>query len=1743
MTTVDNLNGLELLSGRLVTLFLTLAEAEEAVKSLPAGTHVRVTNDPNPDLNGEYTWDGVKLLKTTNNTLEKAKEQAKEEIEKAVGDTLTTEGILDLLNDAITSSELDRRLSQRIDKIPSISGDIEKLKDEVNIIHKDVDTYINSINYDLYGIKSEIENLHLEVDADFEEVKRLIDEKFVEVDELRSDLNKEVADRIQAIKEETEARVAEIKQLKDGLTQEIIDRKDGDKEVLAYIDTYKQSNDSAMASVRESVQVAVDTANASAQKVDALDVRVISAENSANTALENSASAVSKVEALATDVGSISTKVDSLESSVVKAVEDSGKAIENSATALEQAKTAVDKSNAVAEQVNIVQAKLNDKSTTYREDTEPTIATFPDLTKGDVWINPSKNNEQKRWDGVSWVDISDVRVGDNATAISKLTATVSEQGDVIQSQSTKITDLETNLGDKADASAVESLKTTVTQQGTNIQTNTESITALQGSIDGKADAKALSDLQVVVTQQGDDITSQGNAITSVQNSLKDKADSSTVSSLQSTVSEQGNEITAQGKAITGLKQEVDGKASNQVVSELKSTVEKQGEDITAQGKVIDSIKTTVDGKADASALNSLTTRVSETEGKVESQGQAITSLQGAVAGKADASALNSLTVRVTDTEGKVSSQGQAITNLENSVAGKADASALNSLKSTVEEQDGKITSQGQAITSVTAKVENIAIGGKNIIKDSETWVLNGAGAEGITSSVNSERTEMTVSVESSNGSWFTNFLDGYQVSDVDFNFNEGDDVIFSVDMLIERSEGVVVKAPTLYWKAGMNYEPLDVVKGQEVRYGEWVRYYQTRKYSKGGHGFHFGFAGMSGTYKFRRPVIEKGNIPSDWTISEKDFATAKAVQILDAKVESVDGKVTANSVAITDLRASVEGKADASALNSLKSTVEDQGNTITSQGQAITSVTAKAGETAQQLGNNKSYTIYTFRNGSGSHEKTGLYNSSGQRVTSTGRGLMVFLFNRTGDLSAFKTFDTYGDLLIASQNLADFINNEVPYGNFFAVVGNDNVGNFGIDGNQQVVNARNALNSCGISHNDISKWTGNRIPFAVTRRGTTEGSPIYVMFDSPNNNDWFSHAITFVDGTPVGFGSNTADRQNQNATSTAVSKLDATVVRHEGDISANSQAITGLQSSVAGKADANALSQLSTRVDEQGSTITSQGQALTQVEAKTELALNGKKYGFDLTKLDPNTYYPILIPLLAKGLGEMSFEMPLSAFSAPWASHGSGTFSLSLHWRARGSGWGAQPVERQVDSFGYLWTQSNQSPVQGLGQLTHSNQEYVYVRGGSWYEITCNQFTGNPKLVSQGQWEGDEYIEPIAYHPELVPESIGSKLNATAQATSTLDATVTLINGRVESNSQAITQVGTTVAGIPTGSGNILRNPDFSLGDLTGWVAESHIYPILSGIVKEGSPLYPTYVPMFKPSMSVGVNIPDINAGSAEGYMELKQRDIRVKAGTKYQISCYAQSHRCKATLFAYFYDHAGNYVGVSYGDTGHNVVTNSGQASGANLGDWVRLYQNFTAPPNTAIVFFALRGHEVNGQSPWIIMTRAQMAEISSSSNTDMSPLVPWQESTSENTALVKQSLESINGIQANWTIKTDVSGYIAGVGLMNSGNTSEFIVRADRFAIANPTGSGKKYGFVYQSSDKWLPNGTLIPAGLYIDNLILGDIDARKINAQSISAISANLGRFETSVAGKGKTVISGTEYQVFDANGVERIFLGVR
>ncbi|HHD2872463.1 TPA: phage tail protein [Klebsiella pneumoniae] len=176
------------------------------------------------------------------------------------------------------------------------------------------------------------------------------------------------------------------------------------------------------------------------------------------------------------------------------------------------------------------------------------------------------------------IDVTDsVAIDANASALSSLQNTVTQQGKDISSQSTSITDLNNslkttndNVAKKADSSAVQTLQNTVTQQGKDISAATSDISSLKnglattdGNVAKKADASALQSLQNTVTQQGKDLTSVGNRATALENSIKTtndnvatKADASALSTLQNTVSQHGDSIASQSDSITSLKNSV-----------------------------------------------------------------------------------------------------------------------------------------------------------------------------------------------------------------------------------------------------------------------------------------------------------------------------------------------------------------------------------------------------------------------------------------------------------------------------------------------------------------------------------------------------------------------------------------------------------------------------------------------------------------------------------------------------------------------------------------------------------------------------------------------------------------------------------------------------------------------------------------------------------------------------------------------------------------------------------------------------------------------------------------------------------------------------------------------------------------------------------------------------------------------------------------------------------------------------------
>lgn len=255
---------------------------------------------------------------------------------------------------------------------------------------------------------------------------------------------------------------------------------------------------------------------------------------------------------------------------------------------------------------------------------------------------------------------------------------------------------------------------------------------------------------------------------------------------------------------------------------------------------------------------------------------------------------------------------------------------------------------------------------------------------------------------------------------------------------------------------------------------------------------------------------------------------------------------------------------------------------------------------------------------------------------------------------------------------------------------------------------------------------------------------------------------------------------------------------------AQTQEISTLNSNLKGKADSSAVNALNTRVsniDGKVTSATSQVQTLSSKLDKVKADLTESVVvDLDLSKLNENTYYPVILPLVTsrryafkvfRTLGQYSDNKP------SYATHSTKGFAMIVEWQVSGSGWGTQSENRIIDNFDWRWT--NQSPVMGPAQLINGSVEYIYLRGGAKYQLTKHKSV-NHQIITSTYTNNKQSVAPKGFVANEVPKSSEQKANATANAVNQLETKVTEVSGKVTSTAQQITrlesQVGTSSAKI-----------------------------------------------------------------------------------------------------------------------------------------------------------------------------------------------------------------------------------------------------------------------------------------------------------------------------------------------------------
>lgn len=182
------------------------------------------------------------------------------------------------------------------------------------------------------------------------------------------------------------------------------------------------------------------------------------------------------------------------------------------------------------------------------------------------------------------------------------------------------------------------------------------------------------------------------------------------------------------------------------------------------------------------------------------------------------------------------------------------------------------------------------------------------------------------------------------------------------------------------------------------------------------------------------------------------------------------------------------------------------------------------------------------------------------------------------------------------------------------------------------------------------------------------------------------------------------------------------------------------------------------------------------------------------------------------------------------------------------------------------------------------------------------------------------------------------------------------------------------------------------------------------------------------------------------------------------------------------------------------------------------------------------------------LTQTRAEVQQLNGQVSSLASQTSTLSTTVGNNTAAIQLQQSSIDGINAKATLQVEAGGTIGGVALGNNQGVVDVLIRSNNFAIAPPVGAAgaNKYAFQYRSTSVTLPNGVVVPAGLYLDNATIDYIDASKIYATSLSAISAVLGTLTTyknpANPNGARMILEGSLIRIYDDNNVMRVRMGL-
>ncbi|HHA2936796.1 host specificity factor TipJ family phage tail protein [Stenotrophomonas maltophilia] len=510
---------------------------------------------------------------------------------------------------------------------------------------------------------------------------------------------------------------------------------------------------------------------------------------------------------------------------------------------------------------------------------------------------------------------------------------------------------------------------------------------------------------------------------------------------------------------------------------------------------------------------------------------------------ANAEGLQALTTTVTNQGGQITAQGNLITALRTDVDGKASNVALQSLQSQVTLQGDDITSLGTAITNVNASLNGLYTRGENLNVNPTFDGTMVPFIKGNTSAANGDVT------------WFLGA--GQQGSAIQFVHKAG------------ATGSPFVYANNGRWTAvstGPTGRKMRAVVVARVIAGAATLTHRCRvRDGSGESNSDVTTANLTSTwtrYAFEHSIGDSRN-----EVMSQLWATNRGT--------SGDATVLVDRIEFYDVTDEVKIDANAAATAALKGTVTQQGQQITAQGTAITTVNAEIAR-----GRNSIWPVGTFESWA---DGTVLVNNAAGGTNFTVRNAAARNGSRGLEISVTANNSPGSN---ADMYIGDFIpvsGSRVIYVEFYARLAADSIdnptGSFGIGVNTQSEAAANSWPRTNDANNTLSKTAWTKRSGYLTLNANSAKMRIFMSIPAANRQVGTIIQIDDVIWQDV------TDAQSAQTTAAGaaggVSALQATVTKQGQDIVAQASKIDGVQASIEGKANASAVVELATRVANQ----------------------------------------------------------------------------------------------------------------------------------------------------------------------------------------------------------------------------------------------------------------------------------------------------------------------------------------------------------------------------------------------------------------------------------------------------------------------------------------------------------------------------------------------------------------------------------